>query len=327
MALFFLITTKVTVLKTYIKYQSTVIILLILGLVSCGKFSDGVVHEVAFPENEPRLSATLIVNDEDEVIITQVSATASVLDAAGPQSIPNAIISLTNESGQTIYSLGSDNFSSMDSLYHLDLDENFGTLTGEITLAVDAPDFEIVTAKSTMPPKPSFTYTYEYRGDSTITPWGEGYEYQDKFILDLENDLTRADNYLVFVDVLFEDIVSGNSNWENQLLTYRPDNRITYNNITNGLLISDDNTDSNSAYLSEITFFSKNFETGLKWSPTSLRLRIQALSPELASYYKSVDMIMGMGLDIFSEPTLVYSNLSGGFGCFGLASESIVIVE
>ena len=116
-------------------YLSQVVILL-LTISSCSKFSEGVVHEVAFPEHTPRLATTLIVNDEDKKLVALISSSASVLDSEGPQIVQGAVITLSDESGVTLYSLSEDEFS--DSLYILNLDNNFGTTQGTITLTVDA---------------------------------------------------------------------------------------------------------------------------------------------------------------------------------------------
>ena len=50
----------------YINLSQVVILLLTIS--SCSKFSEGVVHEIAFPEHTPRLATTLIVNDMTSVV-------------------------------------------------------------------------------------------------------------------------------------------------------------------------------------------------------------------------------------------------------------------
>jgi hypothetical protein len=49
------------------------------------------------------------------------------------------------------------------------------------------------------------------------------------------------------------------------------------------------------------------------------RLELAALSPELAEYYRTLELISNpSGGPLFTEPLLAYSNVSTGFGCFGL---------
>ena len=74
--------------------------LLVLTLTSCDKFSEGVIQEIPFPDHIPELTATLIVNDQDDKIIAQISSSASVLDTEGPQPVQGAIVNLTDEPGK-----------------------------------------------------------------------------------------------------------------------------------------------------------------------------------------------------------------------------------
>jgi len=47
----------------------------------------------------------------------------------------------------------------------------------------------------------------------------------------------------------------------------------------------------------------------------------------LARYYLSVDSYLSGGPDFFAEPSLMYSNVSSGFGCFGLSSQTIIEID
>ena len=144
--------------------------LLVLTITSCEKFEEGVIQEIPFPDHIPELTATLIVNDQDDKIFAQISSSASVLDTEGPQPVQGAVVTLTDEAGQTLYALSESDFD--DSVYILDLASTFGTTSGLTTLTVDAPGFEQITATNTMPSKPLFDVSYEYQGDSTSSPMG-----------------------------------------------------------------------------------------------------------------------------------------------------------
>jgi hypothetical protein len=309
-------------LHQYISLNQVIIILLVIS--GCGKFSDGVVHEIAFPEHTPRLATTLIVNDEDEKLVAMISSSASVLDSLGPQIVQGAVITLSDESGAILYSLSQDEFNG--SHYILNLDNNFVTTSGTITLTVDAPEFDEVTATTSMPSKPQFDLHYEYQGDTLINTWGVST--RDVYTLDFENNFGISKKYLIHVDALFMDAYTGDTlEWMTQDLRTGPDPRITHHRMSDGIIVMDESSSSDEEAMSEIKFSTKSYEVGEKWAPISIRVRVESLSEELANFYLSVDSHLSGRPDFFAEPSLIYSNVSSGFGCFGLASEVVILVE
>ena len=301
--------------------------LLVLTITSCEKFEEGVIQEIPFPDHTPELTATLIVNDQDDKIFAQISSSASVLDTEGPQPVQGAVVTLTDEAGQTLYALSESDF--YDSVYILDLASTFGTTTGMTTLTVDAPGFEQITATNTMPSKPLFDVNYEYQGDSTSSPW-EGPSIQDVYTIDFDNNLGVKKNYLIHIDALYQDIDTGNQEWLAMRFQTRTDPRITRLTSldeSSVIMVSDESSSSAVSALHDVQILTKSTPEDSEWAPISTRVRVESLSPELASYYLSVDSYLSGGPDFFAEPSLMYSNVSSGFGCFGLASEVIFIVE
>ena len=303
--------------------------LLVLTITSCEKFEEGVIQEIPFPDHTPELTATLIVNDQDDKIFAQISSSASVLDTEGPQPVQGAVVTLTDEAGQTLYALSESDF--YDSVYILDLESTFGTTTGLTTLTVDAPGFDQITATNTMPSKPLFDVIYEYQGDSTSSPW-EGPSIQDVYTIDFDNNLGVKKNYLIHIDALYLDIDTGTQEWLAMRFQTRTDPRITRLSLTSQddssvIMVSDESSSSAASALYDVQILTKSTPEDSKWAPISTRVRVESLSPELASYYLSVDSYLSGGPDLFAEPSLMYSNVSSGFGCFGLASEVIFIVE
>ncbi|HBP44920.1 MAG TPA: hypothetical protein DD635_03405 [Flavobacteriales bacterium] len=53
-------------------------------------------------------------------------------------------------------------------------------------------------------------------------------------------------------------------------------------------------------------------------------IEVCAISAEMAQYYERLDLIENpsWGSSLFSEPLLAYSNVSSGYGCFGLYTSS-----
>lgn len=301
--------------------------LLALTITSCEKFTEGVVQEIPFPDHIPVLTATLIVNDQDDKIFAQISSSASVIDPEGPQPVQGAVVTLTDEGGQTLYTLSESDF--YDPLYKLDLENTFGTTSGQITLTVDAPGFDQVTATNTMPSKPMFDVNYEYQGDSTSSPWG-GPSIQDVYTINFDNNLGVKKNYLIHIDALYQDIETGNEEWMAMNFQTRTDPRITRltsQDESSVIMVSDESSSSAVSALHDVQILTKSIPEASEWAPISTRVRVESLSPELASYYLSVDSYLSGGPDFFAEPSLLYSNVSSGFGCFGLASEVILIVD
>jgi len=301
--------------------------LLVLTITSCDKFEEGVIQEIPFPDHTPELTATLIVNDQDDKIFAQISSSASVLDTEGPQPVQGAVVTLTDEAGQTLYALSESDFD--DSVYILDLASTFGTTTGMTTLTVDAPGFEQITATNTMPSKPLFDVNYEYQGDSTSSPW-EGPSIQDVYTIDFDNNLGVKKNYLIHIDALYQDIDTGNQEWLAMRFQTRTDPRITRLTSldeSSVIMVSDESSSSAVSALHDIQILTKSTPEDSKGGPISTRVRVESLSPELARYYLSVDSYLSGGPDFFAEPSLMYSNVSSGFGCFGLSSQTIIEID
>ena len=255
-----------------------------ISFVSCDRFADGVVHEIEFPEHSPRLAVTVIAGDTDNQIVAQVTSTASVLDAAGPLPVDGAVISLSLGEEDIVYTLGEDDF--VDFAYKLNLDDTFGHFDGMMTLKVDAPGFDPVTASNTMPPKPEVLLTYEYGGDTTNSPW-YGEVIQDVYTLDLVNHSDLDDSYLIYVDALYIDAFTLDTlGWNQVWLRTQNDQRITQEPITGGLIVSDMNATGWSNGLEDLTFFSKSTEDEKGVESVALRMRVKALSPELAKFYE-----------------------------------------
>ncbi|MFB1020837.1 MAG: DUF4249 family protein, partial [Flavobacteriales bacterium] len=283
--------------------------LLVLTITSCEKFEEGVIQEIPFPDHIPELTATLIVNDQDDKIFAQISSSASVLDTLGPQPVQSAVVTLTDEAGQTLYALSESDFD--DSVYILDLASTFGTTTGMTTLTVDAPGFEQITATNTMPSKPLFDVNYEYQGDSTSSPW-EGPSIQDVYTIDFDNNLGVKKNYLIHIDALYLDIDTGTQEWLAMRFQTRTDPRITRLTSldeSSVIMVSDESSSSAVSALHDVQILTKSTPEDSEWAPISTRVRVESLSPELASYYLSVDSYLSGGPDFFAEPSLMYSNV------------------
>ena len=294
---------------------------------SCQKFSEGVVHEIPFPNHDPVLSTTLIVKDIDQKLRVNVSSTASVIDTSGPQPISNAVITITDPQGSILYTLTQDDYREDKEIYRQNLNSDFGTITEELTLTVDAPDFDLITSSTFMPPKPILDYTYEPFADTILEAWSEENIIRDRFTLNLYNNPGIKDFYMIHIETLYVEIETGDTQIDSQWLDFNLDPRIVYNSLLNGALISDESNISNQTALSEIILLAPSSKSTEKYDITK-RIRIESLTESTARYYMDVNENESGGIsDLFAEPSLIFSNISSGFGCFGMVSELVVEVE
>lgn len=302
------------------------IIIAALALTSCDKLIDGVVHTVEFPEHTPKISATFIASDADSVLYVMLSSSAAVLDPAGPKMLEGAVVTLEDSEGTVLHSLSSANF--IDSLYVLDLGTQLGTLEGEMTLRASAPEFEDVEASTTMPSEFVATIEYIPFADTMPTPWGIEIV-NDRITIDLPNSTDKHECYVVTIEEKYYDEFAGEeTDWNLAWVQTRPDTRIEEHWTIDGVLISDETVPNNSNGLDQLLLYTENYsdiEGGRQ--KTKVRIRIQSVSDELERFYRSVELWQNNEFSFFSEPMLMYSNVSSGFGCFGLATESVYEFE
>ena len=61
--------------------------------------------------------------------------------------------------------------------------------------------------------------------------------------------------------------------------------------------------------------------------PSQVMVELQAISPELYRYLKSVELYRVMENDAFSEPVQIYSNVKNGWGIFGSLSYQRIFIN
>ncbi|HIB77718.1 MAG TPA: DUF4249 family protein [Flavobacteriales bacterium] len=290
-------------------------------LSSCSKFFDGVVQEIEFPEHTPRIVPTLIVNDEAERIIALVSSSASTLDSEGPQVIEDAVLTISNES-EILYSMDENNL--FDGLYILELDDKLGMLEGPITLRVESPSFDEVSSTSTMPDKPVYTVDFQESADTINNVWG--FDILDRYTFNIETTSPSSKHFIIkfymkYIDLYTEEI----SDWETMYTYPSFDPRITLNYFINGVMIYEESNSSSATSLNDLAINIQRYSE--YFTIVERKVVVEAISDDLFKYYMSLERIASVDFQLFSEPTLSYSNVSGGFGCFGLGSVTETIIE
>lgn len=314
------------------KHSTFPILMLVLwGAVGCGKLRDGVVREIDFPEHEPQIALTFMARPGADTLVARAQASAGILDSVGSKRIEEAIFTLTHASGVTVTWGGSEDW--VNGLGHVLTDPEI--TDGWWTLHAEAPNFEPVTATQLLPPRIDSvgTYAYGYAAsleDSFVEVDPAGWTYVSRTIeltLDLPDRVDAEDHFLVRAQKTFNWQDEGSEEAFGGYVVLNPqvddDPRIVWNQLCSGYLLQDI---ASVEALTGLPF--QVFQEA--WGPDSaavlgepLVLEVCAISPEMALYYERLDMISNpSGGPLFTEPVLAYSNVSSGYGCFGLYTSS-----
>ena len=306
---------------------------LILGTTGCDKLSEGVVREINFPEHEPQIAVTLMARPVADSLVARAHSSTGILDSIGSIRIKEAVYTLEHAAGNSITWGGEADW--VQGLGHLLTDVELEE--GNWTLTVEAPEFETVTATQVMPPRIDSTgsYAYAYTAimeDEFLEEDEFGYAYVSRtidFTLTLPDRLDAADYFLVRAQKSFnwDDFEEEEEAEYGGYVVLNPrvedDPRIVWNQLCRGYLIQD--IDAVEA-LNSLPFelYQEAWGPDLETiSAEPIVLEVCAISAEMAQYYERLDLIDNpTGGPLFTEPILAYSNMSSGYGCFGLYTSS-----
>ena len=256
-----------------------------------------------------------------------------ILDSIGSKRIKEAVYTLEEASGTSITWGGEADW--VQGLGHVLTDVDLPD--GNWTLTVEAPAFETVTAAQVMPPRIDSTGSYAYAYTATLEDeFVDEDEYGNTYLtrtidlsLTLPDRVDAADYFLVRAQKTFswEDFEEEEEAEFGGYVVLNPrvedDPRIVWNQLCGGYLIQD--IDAVEA-LNGLPFqlfqeaWGPDFE-GVSAEPVVLE--VCAISAEMAQYYERLDLIDNpSGGPLFTEPVLAYSNVSSGYGCFGLYTNS-----
>ena len=318
--------------------QFLFLLALILGTTGCDKLSEGVVRDIAFPEHDPQIAVTFMARPIADTLVARAHSSAGILDSIGSKRIKEAVYTLEHVAGNSI-TWGSE-ADWVQNLGHVLTDVELED--GNWTLTVEAPEFEMVTAAQVMPPRIDSTGSYAYAYTAIVEDEfleedeSEG-AYVSRtidFTLTLPDRSDAADYFLVRAQKSF--------NWddfeEEEEVEYggyvvlnprvEDDPRIVWNQPCRGYLIQD--IDAVEA-LNNLPFelYQEAWGPDLEAiSAEPIVLEMCAISAEMAQYYERLDLINNpSGGPLFTEPVLAYSNVSSGYGCFGLYTSSTLILS
>ena len=300
----------------------------------CDKLSGGVVREIEFPDHIPELAVTFLARPQADSLYSRTHASSGILDSAESPRVKAAEYTLTHESGVTVNWGGQEDWISHFGHLLTDVDLAPGTWT----LTVTAPGFETATAEQTFPPVIAGEGSYAYAVQSALVDsvfeaeedwyWGNR-EYE--ISLSLPDRPDAEDHFLLRSQFGFK--WSDGEDWgEGQLVSVeaviRDDPRVEYNESLEGYLIQDvPGTEA----LESIPFavvqeaWGEDIDAFFESPPV---LELAALSPEMVLFYRRLDQVVdGAGGLFFSEPLLSFSNVSSGYGCFGLYTSTEVVLD
>lgn len=318
--------------------QLLFLLALILGTTGCDKLSEGVVRDIDFPEHDPQIAVTFMARPIADTLVARAHSSAGILDSIGSKRIKEAVYTLENATGNSITWGGEADW--VQGLGHVLTDVELED--GNWTLTVEAPEFETVTAAQVMPPRIDSTGSYAYAYTAIVEDESlEEEESEDAYVsrtidftLTLPDRSDAADYFLVRAQKSF--------NWddfeEEEEVEYggyvvlnprvEDDPRIEWNQPCRGYLIQD--IDAVEA-LNSLPFelYQEAWGPDLEGiSAEPIVLEVCAISAEMAQYYERLDLINNpSGGPLFTEPVLAYSNVSSGYGCFGLYTSSTLILS
>tara|TARA_B110000879_G_C11162794_1_gene509853 strand:- start:1884 stop:2852 length:969 start_codon:yes stop_codon:yes gene_type:complete len=299
---------------------------LIILSAGCESISRGVVQEIEFPEHAPRLAVSMLCNWDSDTLVARAQSTAGILDADGSQKQKEALFTLSQSNGASYTWGGTDDW--QNGVGHVF--ENPGLEEGEWTLTAEAPGFESVSGLQSTPPRIDTLNGAAYPVAFVFTPlepevdeWPEENKIFVGQIIEVELTLPTRDNAQDFfllqptidIDVLGEgEYAEIRVNRE-----FDQDPRAERLSLIDGLLVQEvaGSIGLESITLElEVEYYGENLEG---YEALFKSLQVVAITPEMAAYYVSLENIENpSGFSLFSEPLLAYTNMSSGYGCFGV---------
>lgn len=308
---------------------------LALLFIGCERLGNGVVQEIDFPTHTPQLAVTLISRPTTDTLVARAHTSAGILDTTGSKRLKNALFTLTHEGG-TSYTWGGQT-DWVNGIGHVLPNVELGS--GSWTLQCEDDAFETATATQMVPPQIDSLGDYAYAMTTALNSMDVD-EYSDgevtKYFLSrswtleltLPDRPSSRDFFILKAQQTNEGEEEEEEFWENSTWVspdIEDDTRIEYNSLADGLII-EDVSDANS--LNSLRFEVDQYSSGEDLEAllaNRATLELAALSPELYEYYRTLELIANpSGGPLFTEPLLAYSNISSGFGCFGLYTSCVI---
>jgi hypothetical protein len=288
-------------------------ILIITVFASCEDLFKGAVLDVELPEHESRLAPYAFFKDTDSTLTVMVGKSVGILDTLNPDIVYGATVELY-KNGVLEY-----NFTYVNSVrgYQIELSQPFNPVVGdEYELRVSAEGFDDVKATQIVPEKVDITEaTIDYNGG--VDQFGDPVD-----IIELKfSDPANVQNYYEingFFNTVYTDPFDSTNIYD-----FGSQLDLTSNdpNFSDGTMI-DANFDGQE-YLLRLQSYNYFGGTDPNYVTTST-LFLNSSTPEYINFISSLNNYWNAQDNPFSEPVLLYSNVSGGLGAFGIMRTVVV---
>ena len=291
--------------------------------IGCRGITDGLVIDLEIPEHDPILTPYCFINAADSTVEVMVQKSQGALEALDERYVQNATVELYKNGTlwNTIPFQSTDH--DQNGLYKLQLDEAFEVegFGDTYELRVSSPDFETNTATQVMP-SPVMPISIEYNEQGGTSPFGD--------ILDVVrvtfDDPADVENYYL-IDLYVKatrinevgDTVGESESWSSVVSGNNPSITQGYG----GVIVKDDLFDGERITLDVGTWASSSSLSNNSdfTSVGVVTVVLYSITRDEYLYQKSLETYAN-SQGLFSEPTLIHSNMSQGLGAFTMMVSS-----
>ena len=282
-------------------------IAIIIVFASCEDMFRGAVLEVELPEHQSQLAPYAFFKDLDSTLIVKVGKSVGVLDTINPDLVFDATVELY-KNGSLEHTFI---YNSTINAYQVDLGQPFSPTAGDVyELRVAKEGFETASATQIIPlPVPADSV--QYIGQGGVDQFGDPMDIINVTFTD-PADMKNFYEFGGYVNVKYTDPF---------------DTTMTYEYQSSFYFESSDPNFENGA-LSDIAFDGQQYTIRLEnyssvWGdPADFeitgKLNFSSTTSEYATFIRSLNDYWNAGGNPFSEPVILYSNMSTGLGVFGV---------
>jgi len=273
---------------------------------SCDNLTEGVVRDIDLPPHTPTMVGTLLADNTDSTLYGIISQTRGLLDSNVAALLSGATVNLYKDN---VLQYSWNTQDTMD-YYALNLNDTLGSASGTYKFEVLHPEFDDLTATDQFPPAAIISEAVLNKGAAQIFTFEA-----DEIILNLQ-DIPGVDQHYIFsCEVRLTDFnFIGDTSWTKVDL-YSDDQRTIQLAGSSAILVSENGIDADlQLSLASTAFLGAPLEEDYEY-----RISIKTLSNEGFNYYRSLSSYQTAQGNPFSEPVVIYSNVSGGYGVFALS--------
>lgn len=290
--------------------------LISMSVVSCKKFTNGVVKTINLPDHEPKIAAFMLADARDSSLKTIVSETQGIFETRTPSFLAGVTISLL-QNDTMLYSW--DTQDALDSTYSLELGDKLGRLKGEIKMVVDHPEYDLASATQKFPNNPEVKdITLDY---SSVESQGR---MVDKLIIEFKGNSNENQYYIIHAVVHCTDPSIRDTNLYISCALEPLSQNVEKVRFANSSLLLPFVLGSPKLQGEDFTItVNTDIDSSYCQGQQEYKLYISSLSEAYYRYIHTNSINSDSQGNPFAEPVIIYGNLDGGIGCFGLSTTKI----